>query len=111
MNEKYVIPEVHTLQEWYLLTDRRSWLTKEEEQKIKYKNPHLREVQDHQILLCDVYTNWSGPCVAIESHLRRMRHTFVEAPDVLKLARVCCDDIKDLEAFAEYLSYLKLFSK
>ena len=51
----------------------------------------------------DVYTEWSGPCFAVESHLRRLRHSFVEAPDTLALARACCDQIEDLQPFKQYV--------
>jgi len=33
MNEKYIIPEVSNNAEWYLLTNRKSFITKEEENK------------------------------------------------------------------------------
>ena len=36
-------------------------------------------------MLIDVFTGWSGPCLAVESHLRRMRNSFVEAPNCLYL--------------------------
>ena len=38
-------------------------------------------------MLIDVFTGWSGPCLAVESHLRRMRNSFVEAPNCLYLGR------------------------
>ena len=101
MNEKYIIPEVSNNAEWYLLTNRKSFITKEEENKIRSRVPSLSEVQDRQVLLIDVFNYWSGPCLAMESHLRRMRHAFREAPEVLKLARVCCDGIDELQPFLQ----------
>ena len=56
-------------------------------------------MKERQVLLIDVYTKWTGPCVAVESYLRRIRHAFVEAPESLVLARACCDNIDELEAF------------
>ena len=53
------------------------------------------------MLLIDVYSKWTGPCIAVESYLRRIRHAFVEAPDSLVLARACCDNIDELEAFKQ----------
>lgn len=99
-------------QEWLLLTGRRSLLTKEDEDKIKAKLPHLQSIKANQLLLIDVFTGWSGPCNAVESHLRRMRHSFVEVPDCLALARACCDDIDDLLPFKQwdYLPFPILFS-
>ena len=52
-------------------------------------------------MLIDIFTGWSGPCNAIESHLRRMRNSFVEAPNCLALARACCDEIDELEPFKQ----------
>ena len=72
MNEKYVIPEIHSNAEWYFLTNRKSFLSKREEDKIKSnKALSLVEIKENQLLLIDVFTNWSGPCIAVESHLRR----------------------------------------
>ena len=62
---------------------------------------NITPVKDKQILLIDVYTKWTGPCIAVESYLRRIRHAFVEAPDSLVLARACCDNIDELEAFKQ----------
>ena len=101
MGEKYIIPEVNNNNEWLLLTGRRSLLTKEDEEKIKSKTPQLQAIKDKQLMLIDVFTGWSGPCNAVESHLRRMRNSFVEAPNCLALARACCDDIDDLEPFKQ----------
>ena len=101
MGEKYVIPEVTNNKEWLMLTGRRSYLTKEDEDQIKSKCPHLKPVKPHQLLLIDVFTGWSGPCSAVESHLRRLRQSLVEDPDCLALARVCCDDIDDLVPFQQ----------
>jgi hypothetical protein len=47
----------------------------------------VSRVKPNQLLVIDVYTEWSGPCAAVESHLRRLRHSFVDAPDTLALAR------------------------
>ena len=58
-------------------------------------------IKPGQLLVIDVYTEWSGPCSAVESHLRRLRHSYVEAPDTLALARACCDKITDLQAFKQ----------
>jgi hypothetical protein len=99
MNEKYVIPEIGSNIEWLFLTGRQPHLTDEEEEQLKVKCPHLSPIKAEQVLLMDVYNRWSGPCNAVESHLRRMRNSFVEAPYCLALARVCCDDIDDLQPF------------
>lgn len=101
MSEKYIIPEVTSNQEWLLLTDRRTHLTTDEEAKTKAKSPHLQSIKSHQLMVIDVFTGWSGPCNAVESHLRRLRHSFVEAPDCLALARARCDEIDELEAFKQ----------
>ena len=66
--------------------------------------PAVAPVKANQLLVIDVYTEWSGPCTAVESHLRRLRHSFVEAPDTLALARACCDRITDLQAFKQLRS-------
>ena len=66
-----------------------------------FSSHNVIPVKDKQILLIDVYTKWTGPCVAAESYLRRIRHAFVEAPDALVLARACCDNIDELEAFKQ----------
>ena len=85
MGEKYFIPEVNTNSEWLLLTGRKHLLSKEEEDGVKTKQ--LQAIKANQLLLIDVFTGWSGPCNAVEGHLRRMRHSNVEAPDCLALAR------------------------
>ena len=72
---------------------------------------NLAPVKDNQVLLIDVYSKWTGPCIAAESYLRRIRHAFVEAPECLVLARACCDNIEELEAFKQYVNekpYLRL---
>ena len=99
MGEKYVIPEVISNSEWLLLTGRMKDLTKEEVDQAKARCPHIVPVKEKQILLVDIFTGWSGPCNAVESHLRRMRNSFVEYPDCLALARACCDQIDDLLPF------------
>ena len=68
---------------------------------LHFSSHSITPVKDRQILLVDVYTKWTGPCVAVESYLRRIRHAFVEAPDSLVLARACCDNIDELEAFKQ----------
>ena len=104
MGEKYVIPEVSSNKEWFWLTGRKNThLTKEDEDKVKAncKSSHLKPIQPNQLLLIDVFTGWSGPCLAVESHLRRMRNSFVEAPNCMQLARACCDSIDELETFKQ----------
>ena len=98
MGEKYVIPEVSTNQEWLFLTGRSAYLSPDEETKVSNK---IHPIKNHQIMLIDIFTGWSGPCLAVEGHLRRLRHSFVEAPDCLALARACCDDIEDLQPFLQ----------
>jgi len=61
----------------------------------------LNPVRGDQLLVVDVYTEWSGPCLAVESHLRKLRHSFVDAPDTLALARACCDEIDYLQSFKQ----------
>ncbi len=101
MGEKYIIPEVTSNQEWLVLTGQSALITKEDEDKARTRSSHLQPIKPHQLLLIDIYTGWSGPCYAIESHLRRLRHSFVEAPDCLALARACCDEIDDLKVFQQ----------
>ena len=98
MGEKYIIPEVSTNQEWLFLTGRSAYLSKDEEDRVKGR---IHPIKPHQIMLIDIFTEWSGPCMAVEGHLRRLRHSFVEAPDCLALARACCDDIDDLQPFKQ----------
>ena len=52
-------------------------------------------VKENQVLLVDIFNQWTGPCVAAESYLRRMKHEV----EPLVLARACCDCIEDLSAF------------
>lgn len=103
MGDKATIPEVNCNREWFWLTGRKNThLTKEDEEKIKDKagsSSHLKPIQEKQLMLIDVFTGWSGPCLAVESHLRRMRNSFVEAPNCLYLVRACCDEIDELAAF------------
>ena len=54
-----------------------------------------------QVLLVDIYSSWSGPCLALEGYLRKLRHQFVENPNCLVLAKACCDDIGVLEPFKQ----------
>lgn len=61
----------------------------------------ITPVRRNQLLVIDVYTEWSGPCFAVESHLRKLRHSFVDAPDTLALARACCDNIEYLQSFKQ----------
>ena len=68
---------------------------------MNFSSHNITPVKDKQVLLIDVYTKWTGPCVAVESYLRRIRHAFVEAPESLVLARACCDNIDELEAFKQ----------
>ena len=63
MNEKYVIPEIHSNSEWYYLTGRKALISQEDENKIKSKKLQLDPVKEHQVLLIDVFTYWSGPCI------------------------------------------------
>ncbi len=39
----------------------------------------------------------------MEGYLRRMRLQFVENPNCLALAKVCCDEIEELEPFKRYV--------
>ena len=55
----------------------------------------MTPVKKKEVLLVDIYNNWTGPCVAAESYLKRMKH---EA-ESLVLARACCDYIEELLAF------------
>lgn len=52
-----------------------------------------------QVLLVDIFPAWGGPCLAVESHLRKMRHSGVPNPEALALARACSDTIEDLKDF------------
>ena len=49
----------------------------------------------------DIYSSWSGPCLALEGYLRKLRHQFVENPNCLVLAKACCDHIAELEPFKQ----------
>ena len=102
MGEKYIIQEANSDREWLYMTGQLNHcLTPEEEGKIKFNSPALSRIKSSQLLLIDVYTKWSGPCLAVESYLRRLRHSFVDAPNCLSLARACCDNIEQLEAFKQ----------
>ena len=68
---------------------------------IYFSSHSISPIKEGQILLIDIYTKWTGPCIAVESYLRRIRHAFVEAPDSLVLARACCDSIDELEPFKQ----------
>ena len=70
--EKYTIPEISSEDEWLYLTGQMRPALKQAFNAVKPK----------QILLIDIYSSWSGPCAAMEGHLRRMRHQFVETPDL-----------------------------
>ncbi|TRY78166.1 hypothetical protein TCAL_07575 [Tigriopus californicus] len=87
--EKYTIPEITTDDEWMFLTG----------QITNVDHFTFNPIKDEQILLIDVYSAWSGPCSAMEGHLRRMRLSFVETPDALALAKACCDKIEALKSF------------
>ena len=89
--EKYTIPEINSEHEWLHLTGQTppNLLVKQAFHSVKPK----------QILVIDIYSSWSGPCSAMEGHLRRMRHQFVETPDCLALAKACCDNIDVLQPF------------
>ena len=102
MGEKYVISEVSSNMQWLMLTGQLSThLTKGDDIKLKSEIKNLTPIKPNQLLLIDIFTGWSGPCTAVESHLRRMRNSFVEAPYCLALARACCDEIDYLEPFKQ----------
>ena len=65
---------------------------------INYSSRTVIPVKENQVLLIDIYNKWTGPCVAAESYLRRMKHEV----EPLVLARACCDSIDDLLAFRGY---------
>ena len=90
--EKYTIPEIVSEAEWLYLTGQQA-------RRPAASKQSFSPIKPRQILLIDIYSSWSGPCAAMESHLRRMRHQFVATPDCLALAKACCDNISDLEAF------------
>ena len=101
MGEKYVISEVSSNAQWEMITGQNTnhLNTKDVKQKSEFKN--LTAIKPNQVMLIDIYTGWSGPCNAIESHLRRMRNSFVEAPNCLALTQACCDEIDELEPFKQ----------
>ena len=96
-----MISEVSSNAQWEMITGQSAnhLNTTDITKKSQFKN--LTAIKPNQVLLIDIYTGWSGPCLAIESHLRRMRNSFVEAPNCLALARACCDEIDELEAFKQ----------
>ena len=108
--EKYTIPEVTNDSEWLHLTGQtaRSAEIISANNNNNNNNPiengrnqrhQFNPIKPHQVLIIDIYSSWSGPCSAMEGHLRRMRHQFVATPDCLALAKACCDNIDDLKAF------------
>ena len=101
MGEKYVIAEVSSNAQWELLTGQSINHVNSKDVKLKSEFKNLTPIKPNQLMLIDIFTGWSGPCIAIESHLRRMRNSFVEAPTCLVLARACCDDIDQLEPFKQ----------
>lgn len=90
--EKYTIPEVSSEEEWL-------YLTGQAEAPPTQVKPSFAALASKQVLLVDVYSSWSGPCVALEGYLRKLRHQFVENPNCLVLAKAQCDDIAELEPF------------
>ena len=65
------------------------------------KKPAFAALEAKQVLLLDIYSSWSGPCLALEGYLRKLRHQFVENPNCLVLAKACSDDIPELEPFKQ----------
>ena len=65
------------------------------------QKPAFAPLEAKQVLVVDVYSSWSGSCLALEGYLRKQRHTFVENPNCLVLAKACCDDIAELEPFKQ----------
>ena len=90
--EKYTIPEVSSEEEWL-------YLTGQAEVSPTQVKPPFAALAAKQVLLVDVYSSWSGPCVALEGYLRKLRHQFVENPNCLVLAKAQCDHIAQLEPF------------
>ena len=62
---------------------------------INCRSRKVTPVKEKQVLLIDIYNQWTGPCVAAESYLKRMKHEV----EPLVLARACCDFIEELLAF------------
>ena len=54
---------------------------------------------EKQLLLIDVFNSWTGPCIAAETYLKRLKHE----TEGLVLARACSDTIEDLYAFQGYV--------
>ena len=54
---------------------------------------------EKQLLLIDVFNSWTGPCIAAETYLKRLKHE----TEGLVLARACSDTIEDLFAFKGYV--------
>ena len=60
---------------------------------------------EKQVLLVDVYNKWTGPCIAEETYLRRMKHV----TERLVLVRACYDQIEDFYPFIGYVKQVVVF--
>ena len=60
----------------------------------------ITPVRDKQVLLIDIYNEWTGPCVAAQTLLNRMKYD----AECLVLARACCDEIVELSSFIGYVN-------
>ncbi|CAB4056305.1 unnamed protein product [Lepeophtheirus salmonis] len=93
--ERLGTPLITTTLEWHYLTGQSNPDTKVK--RFGCQRANLRPLKDNQVLLADIYVSWYGPCTAIEAHLKRLRMSSIEKPETLYLAKVCCDDIQDLQ--------------
>ena len=64
-----------------------------------FRSRTVTPVIEKQLLLIDVFNSWTGPCIAAETYLKRLKHEI----EGLVLARACSDTIEDLFAFKGYV--------
>ena len=62
---------------------------------LHFRSRPIIPVIEKQLLLVDVFNNWTGPCIAAETYLKRLKQEI----EGLVLARACCDTIEELFAF------------
>ena len=67
-----------------------------------FRSRAVTPVIEKQLLLIDVFNSWTGPCIAAETYLKRLKHEI----EGLVLARACCDSIEELFAFRGYVYVL-----
>ena len=65
MGEKYVIAEVSSNAQWELLTGQSINHVNSKDVKLKSEFKNLTPIKPNQLMLIDIFTGWSGPCIAI----------------------------------------------